>query len=93
MKVDPALHAVRGDLADVALADRVFAPHYAKSVARKAVVATCIHAGPDALAEVRGTLAEGDTFHLLDQNAGWAWGCGEATGSVGYVPADVLTRA
>ena len=37
--LDSRVHAVRGDLADVTLADRLFAPHYAEALERRCAVA------------------------------------------------------
>ncbi len=82
MTLDPRTHAVRGDLADISLADRVFAPHYA-------VPMPCAAARPVALlAEAGGeevaTLAAGDVFDLLELAGGHAWGIARAIGLVGY---------
>ena len=77
---------MRGDLADVELADRVFAPHYARAVSWRAKNNTAIHALPSPDAPIVGKLLTGDVFHLLDINANWAWG--RTAFAVGYVPAD-----
>ncbi|HWH17935.1 MAG TPA: hypothetical protein VNT77_06305 [Allosphingosinicella sp.] len=75
-------------MADIALARRLFAPHYARSVIR--------HCGPrgaqlrdvpNAEAEPVAELQPGETFALLDVTAGWAWGYREADHRVGYLPA------
>jgi hypothetical protein len=88
-ELDSSTNAVRGDLADVDLADRVFAPHYAQAVPWRAIAKTEIHAQPAIDAPVVGKLLAGDTFHLLDINANWAWG--RTAFAVGYVPADSIT--
>lgn len=87
-ELDASVNAVRGDLADVELADRVFAPHYARAVAWRAKATTEIHAQPLATAPVVGKLIAGDTFNLLDINGKWAWG--RTAFAVGYVPADTI---
>ena len=38
-------------------------------------------------------LAPGDTFRLLDESIGWAWGYGGPERRVCYVPADALERS
>jgi Bacterial dipeptidyl-peptidase Sh3 domain len=86
--LDASTNAVRGDLADVELADRVFAPHYAQAVAWRASQTTEIHAQPAIDAPVIGKLLAGDAFNLLDINAGWAWG--RTAFAVGYVPAESI---
>ena len=91
MRVDPAQFAVRGDLADVELADRVFAPHYAAAVPYRILRETAILAEARGDAEIRGTVAAGGYFHVLDISGGWAWGHGDAARSVGYIAADVLS--
>lgn len=82
--MDPTVHAVRGDLADVTLADKVFAPHYARAIAYRAITATAISAKPKADAPPVGQLLAGDTFNVLDFSGGWAWG--RTAFAVGYVP-------
>lgn len=91
MTLDPRTHAVRGDLADVRLADRVFAPHYA-------VAMPCVAARPVALlAQPRGEriadLAHGDAFELLELAGDHAWGLASATGLVGYCDRSALEPA
>ncbi|WP_338152264.1 SH3 domain-containing protein [Sphingomonas turrisvirgatae] len=90
MRIDPRNDAARRDLADVRLADRVFAPHYAAPV-------DYVLAAPAPLLESRGTdaaplaqLDTGDRFEVLELSAGIAWGRAPALGLVGYVAADRL---
>jgi hypothetical protein len=87
-ELDASTNAVRGDLADVDLADRVFAPHYAQAVPWHARETTQIHAQPSIDAPVIGKLMAGDVFNLLDINANWAWG--HTAFAVGYVPVDSI---
>jgi hypothetical protein len=82
---------VRGDLADVRLADRVFAPHYAKALSRGVVRNADLRAGRGDGTAAIATLSPGDAFELLDVTGGIAWGIAPAQGLVGYVDADALT--
>lgn len=90
--LDPRIHAVRGDLADVTLADRLFAPHYAEAVERQCTqpfVAVRDKPGGAQTSE----LLSGEAFMLLDISGGWAWGyCGHDH-YVGYLEADALGEA
>lgn len=88
VRVDHRVEAVRGDLADVALADRVFAPHYAKSCAFALIADTKLRVGPSPEADIVVDLSMGDRFDLLDINGGWAWG--RSTGKVGYVVSSTI---
>ena len=74
---------MRGDLADVELADRVFAPHYAKACAFDLISDTHLRVAPLFDAEIVSVLPAGVRFDLLDISGGWAWG--SCTGKVGYV--------
>ena len=86
---DPRTHAYRKDLADVALAGRVIASHYAEPLARYLVEEARLlsEASPDA--EQLAALNKGDEIRILDNSLGWAWGYGP-DGRVGYVPARAL---
>ncbi|MFD1788712.1 NlpC/P60 family protein [Sphingomonas floccifaciens] len=82
------MEAARGDLADVRLADRVFAPHYAAAVQRSATRQAPIlaaHGGP-AISEI----LRGESFDVLEMSHGLAWGVGGVDGTVGFVAADAL---
>ena len=86
---DPVTHAYRQDLADVALAGRVVASHYAEPLLRH-IDATCIlslTADDDSAAVA--SLGQGDEIRILDCSRGWAWGYGP-DGRVGYVRAEFL---
>lgn len=90
---DARVAAIRNDLADVAAAGQYLAPHYAASVpyrcdARSAMV----HGKPDAADSAVTQILHGESFHMLDMRAGWAWGfCGHDH-YVGYVRAEALVR-
>jgi cell wall-associated NlpC family hydrolase len=88
---DARVRAIRADLADVALAEYYFAPHYAQPVKRGCAAASAMVRGaPDDAASAVTELLHGETFHVLDARAGWAWGyCGHDH-YVGYVAMDAL---
>ena len=89
--LDPRVHAVRPDLADIALADKHFAPHYAAAVARYCAVPHApVMLAPQDSAEQGSELLHGEIFCLLDMSAGWAWGYCKHDHYVGYVRADML---
>jgi hypothetical protein len=88
---DPTTSAYRNDLADVALAGRVIASHYAEPLARTIVATTPLLQAPSSDAESLGELAAGEPFELLDDSLGWAWGYGGTARRVGYVPSSGLT--
>ncbi len=87
--LDPAVHAVRGDLADVELADRVFAPHYAKAIPHQLVVDTNLCAKPNG--DVFAQLKADALIDLFDISGGWAWV--RTPSGMGYILADVLVPA
>ncbi len=90
---DPRVTAHRGDLADIALAGKMFAPHYAVSMpmrcsAPKAMIRKQGGKNYQAISE----LLHGEEFHVLDIAGDWAWGyCGH-DGYVGYVPVHALQQ-
>ncbi len=82
---------VRKDLAEVGLAHRVFAPHYAQGEGYRVVRATSVHAKPRLDADIAGAIAAGDAVEVFDIAGGWAW-VRSAT-AVGYVPVDAIARS
>lgn len=82
---------VRGDLAHVRLAGRVFVPHYAAPMPRTVVAggANLLVEGK-ADADLREVLAGGTLFNVLDISGGWAWGQVGEQGYVGYLPLAAL---
>lgn len=88
-RIDPRVDAARRDLADIRLADRIFAPHYAAPMPRRLAAATPLVSAPqggDLLAE----LAAGTTFEVLELAGDHAWGVAPANGLVGYIAAAAL---
>ena len=88
---DPARQPVRGDLAHIRLAGKVFVPHYVQPLAYRAATsgATLLRAvGGDVLT----TLAPGAGFDVLDIAGHHAWG-ESSCGFVGYIALDHLERA
>lgn len=83
---------MRGDLADVRLADQVFAPHYAQAMTCLVCRATPLLSKPDG-GETLAELAQGDAFELLELSGNKAWGTAPATGLVGYCDRTALELA
>ncbi|HEY0269976.1 MAG TPA: C40 family peptidase [Sphingomonas sp.] len=82
---------MRRDLADIALADRVFAPHYALPVDYGCVaIAVPIRTAPSTDAGAVSELLRGETFAAVDWSGQWAWGYSRHDNYVGYVPIDAL---
>ena len=94
MTLDATVHAARGDLADLALAGKLFVPHYARPMEFHAAAdATNVHSEADDQSGIAATLAKGDAFMVVDLSGGWAWGFVKDSHLVGYVPANALTPA
>lgn len=89
--LDYRIDAVRRDLADIRLADRVFAPHYAVPARRSIGRTTAILDAVDG-AIVSQALA-GEPFDVLEFTSSHGWGRSPIDGSVGFVPRDVLIDA
>lgn len=90
-KLDPRTHAVRKDVADIALADRVFAPHYAKPLPHGCLAAAvAMRAAPSPGATAVSELLRGEGFAVVDASGDWAWGYSLHDGYVGYVPVDAI---
>lgn len=91
LALDPATHAVRIDLVDLDLADRVLASHYARAVDYRAKQPTAVRRTADCAAEPVVTLAEGADFRVLDCHGGWSWGRTSGQVRVGYVESSQLS--
>ena len=83
-------NAVRADLADVRLADRVFAPHYAAPVQCRINRSTPLRQGRGTGSPVIATLPAGAVFEVLDRLGDEAWGIAPGETLVGYVDAAAL---
>lgn len=92
-KLDPRVNAYRSDLADISLAGRIIAPHYARAMPREAIEAATVHAAPSTESEQVASLAPGTIFAVLEFAGGWAWGFVQDDRLVGYVPATALSDA
>ena len=91
MSLDPTIHAYRKDLADVALAGKVIASHYAEPLERSLREPAALRAAPSHDAEEIAAFSAGDPFDLLDNTLGWAWGYAGKERRVGYVPSCALS--
>ncbi|WP_243445921.1 C40 family peptidase [Polymorphobacter arshaanensis] len=92
MKLDHRINAVRNDLADIALADRVIAPRYVQPLPMHCATAVAMLRGaPDTAATATSALLYGEAFAVFDIDNGWAWGQCAHDGYVGYVEAAALT--
>ncbi|MFM9853929.1 MAG: NlpC/P60 family protein [Sphingomonadaceae bacterium] len=89
---DRRINAVRGDLADIDLVGKMFAPHYAVPIEHMCVVDhAMVYHKPHS--EPASELLRGERFWLLDVSGGMAWGyCGHDH-YVGYIAADALGNA
>lgn len=88
--LDSRIDAVRRDLADIRLAERVFAPHYAVPVRLSVGRSTPIlDAGDGGI--VSQALA-GEPFDVLEFTSTHGWGRSPIDGSVGFVACDSLVE-
>jgi hypothetical protein len=93
VRLDPRLNAWRSDIADIALAGRLFAPHYAAPLLRACgIIAASVRQEPADGGEAVSELLPGEGFAVLDFTAGWAWGYCLADHRVGYVEAIELVE-
>ncbi len=82
---------IRGDLADIKLAGKLFAPHYVVPQPRSCVIATAtMHELPMGDARAVSQLVHGETFAVLDISGEWAWGFGTHDDYLGYVRLSAL---
>lgn len=91
VELDLRVNAVRRDIADVALADRIFAPHYARaSHCRCIAPSASMYEHPDANAKAVSQLLFGEEFAVIDVAGGWAWGYSARDRYVGYLHRNAL---
>jgi hypothetical protein len=89
-ELDPRTNAVRKDLADVRLADLVFAPHYAAPLLRTISTPASLRESKDHDSERLTTLEPGEVFEVLELAGDNAWGKAVTQGLVGYIDATAL---
>ena len=77
-------------MADVALAGRVIASHYAEPLLRHLAASAPFRRAASDEAELIAELNAGDELWMLDDTGGWAWGYGGPERRVGYVRAAAL---
>jgi hypothetical protein len=92
VSLDPRTNAVRPDLADVRLAEYVFAPHYAAPLPYRTHAPATLREGRPSGSTVLAELAAGETFEVLELAGGHAWGIAPRLGLVGYCDAELLER-
>ncbi|CAN5373209.1 hypothetical protein BH09PSE4_BH09PSE4_21370 [soil metagenome] len=90
--LDPRTHAIRADIADIRLSDRIFAPHYVAPMPRVIAKAVTLRAGADKASEILADLQVGAPFEVFDLSGGNAWGIATAAQLVGYIDASALGR-
>jgi hypothetical protein len=83
--LDPRCQAVRRDLADIRLAEQVFAPHYAAPVSIVLDAPAALREGRDPATPVVASLAAGDRFEVLDILSDVAWGIAPDHRLVGWI--------
>jgi hypothetical protein len=77
---------IRGDLADIKLAGKLFAPHYAVPMLRRCIASTTpMHSAPDLQSNSESALIYGEDFAVLDIAGIWAWGYSCHDDYLGYV--------
>ncbi|MFW2829626.1 C40 family peptidase [Sphingomonas sp. ID0503] len=88
---DPRVNAARKDIADVALAGCLFAPHYVRpQVMASRAPAEPIRAAASSTATATSELLLGEDFAVLEMAGGWAWGYSAHDHYVGYIREDAL---
>lgn len=94
MSHDPRVTLARGDLAARALEGLVPAAAYADPQARAVIVpAAALRRAPDLAAEQLDQVLFGETFDVLDEQGGFAWGQSRRDGYVGFVESATLAPA
>ncbi len=90
-QLDRRVNAVRQDVADVALAGTLFAPHYAAPMMRScSAPSAMMRAAPQPGAEAVSQILGGEDFAVLDITGDWAWGYAVQDHYVGYVQTSAL---
>ena len=68
----------------------MIASHYAEPVERRLRAPATLRESPSAEGEAVRELAMGESFRMLDDSLGWAWGYAGEERRVGYVPSEAL---
>ena len=88
---DARITPIRGDLADIALAGKLFAPHYVVPMERIVIAPfTPLRKTPHDDAEQTSELLAGERFMVLDMAGAWAWGYCKHDCYNGYLALDAL---
>lgn len=88
---DARITPSRGDLADIALAGKLFAPHYVVPMERMVIAPfTPLRKTPHDDAEQTSELLAGERFMVLDMAGAWAWGYCKHDCYNGYLALDAL---
>jgi hypothetical protein len=93
LPLDERIHAYRRDIADIALAGQIIAPHYARPVMRSCGPKPALVRRQPADGPIASELLPGEDFAVLEYSGGWAWGYCRADHYVGYVEAIELVQA
>lgn len=89
--LEPRTHAIRKDIADIALAGRWIASHYARPMPRAVRVShAAVRVAGNAEARAESQLLHGEGFAVIEISGGFAWGYCAHDHYVGYVEADAL---
>ena len=91
LPLDERIHAYRSDIADIALAGQIIAPHYARPLVRSCGSRPAFVRTAPGEGEPVSELLPGEEFAVLEYSGGWAWGYCRADHLVGYVEAIELT--
>jgi hypothetical protein len=68
----------------------VIASHYAEPLERAIVLATELRTGPSGEAKVIRMIEPKESFAMLDNSLGWAWGYAGPDQHVGYVTSNAV---
>ncbi|MGH6613130.1 SH3 domain-containing protein [Sphingomonas sp.] len=88
--LDPRTNAVRRDIADIRLAEHVFAPHYAAPLPMVVATQTILRSERPLDSASIAILMPEDLFEVLEYAGDDAWGIAPAHGQVGYIAAAAL---
>ena len=90
--IDPRCNAVRPDLADIRLAEYVFAPHYAAPMPCVVIATATLRASSSPDSEALAELQAGEAFECLEVLREVTWGVSPERRLAGYVDRRALDR-